>query len=72
MEVIQNLPVIGKKYRVDHSHKGRFDLQVTEVNGEWTIGLLLSRLVHTTSGSPRIGDSMAVRTQHATFTPIKE
>ena len=71
MEVTQNLPEVGQKYHVDHRRKGKFDLEVTVADSEFTTGILLAGFVRTVSTyPPEIGDSMTIRTSTATFTLI--
>ena len=60
---------IGKLYKVNHSRKGKFNLRVTSIDGEWVTGIIIdstakAMLDYNVRTS---GDEITIRISHAKF-----
>lgn len=70
MKVTQNLPEVGKRYAVDHSRKGRFVMDIVQVDGELVTGTLVSGNAEGILRTWWPGDTIVVRAAMATFTEV--
>jgi hypothetical protein len=64
---------IGKAYRVKHSRKGTFNMQITKIEGEWITGIITSdSAVRTRYDYSYQGDEITVRERFCYFAERKE
>lgn len=65
---------IGKEYKVDHSRKGVFTMEIIEIRDEWVDGIITGGKAHYTSfENPHryAGDPITVRSTLCKFSKIE-
>lgn len=65
-------PTVGGTYAVNHSRKGKFNMHVTDVRGEWVDGVIVSGKAKAllAYNEKETGEEITVRQCLATFTLI--
>ncbi len=65
---------VGKTYRVSHSRKGTFDMQITSVNDEWAEGVIVKGRAKALMdyNEKETGETITVRISFCHFVEIKD
>ncbi len=66
----------GKTYLVDHVRKGQFSLRITEVGGDWVVGVVVAGTARHISSENvwvgGVGTKLTIRIALAHFTEVEK